>query len=786
MPPYYVYYKEGKQVKKQYEKLAALLLTGMLALGLTACGGEKAKTEQTGTDSTFVYVPEWKNINSSENSWIGNYAMAGDRLLYEESGEEQAGIYSLALTDPAAEPVLLYDTSVEEEGFQSYISGFFPTEDGGVILLKTRYPLQEEFDYEEMQRNTTYGLQKIGADGAAVFEQDVTEALSQSENTYISNGAVDAEGYIYLSNGSGELWVFDGEGSLYASKKLNDTSDFSSVSGMGVLADGSLAILQYGQSGMELKLYDREKKTFSDNCTGLPDSCYNSSVAKGTNGGVLLYSSSALYEYDLTTQTYTQLLGWLDCDINGDYVESVTALSDGSLAAFYRDWNTGEYSVAILKKTAASQVAEKQTLTLACFGLSQSIQADVVSFNKTNPDYRITVKDYSEGIDYSNGEEYMSQYNDRLTQFLSDLVSGNAPDLIDYTSLNLDLKMLAEKGVLADLNPYLDASTVVNRADLIESVLNAFTIDDNLYVIPVRFSVNTLVGRTAEVGEKAGWSFDDMMALAEQYPEAELYQAITREGFLSTCLSYDIDSYVNWETGECFFDTPAFKKVLTLAAKYPEEYDWENMLSEPAALRTHQALLSEVSLDNPESWQVTQKMFDEPITAIGFPTQDSTGVAVSASAGLCISASSAYKEAAWSFIEQGLDPDKIADDWMTWGFATLKEVYDKELQEKMTPNYQLDFEGNYILDEDGNKLEYSNSSYGWGDDITIEVYAVTQEEADSIWKVIEQIDGTVSPHLDLLNIITEEAAPYFAGQKTVDEVAEIIQSRIKIYVSESK
>lgn len=35
------------------------------------------------------------------------------------------------------------------------------------------------------------------------------------------------------------------------------------------------------------------------------------------------------------------------------------------------------------------------------------------------------------------------------------------------------------------------------------------------------------------------------------------------------------------------------------------------------------------------------------------------------------------------------------------------------------------------------------------------------------------------------NIIIEEAAAYFQGQKSVDEVVGIIQSRINIYVSEN-
>ncbi|MDE6203707.1 MAG: hypothetical protein K2G19_09565, partial [Lachnospiraceae bacterium] len=38
----------------------------------------------------------------------------------------------------------------------------------------------------------------------------------------------------------------------------------------------------------------------------------------------------------------------------------------------------------------------------------------------------------------------------------------------------------------------------------------------------------------------------------------------------------------------------------------------------------------------------------------------------------------------------------------------------------------------------------------------------------------------------LLNIINEEAAPYFSGAKSAKDVAGIIQSRVQIYVNENR
>lgn len=38
----------------------------------------------------------------------------------------------------------------------------------------------------------------------------------------------------------------------------------------------------------------------------------------------------------------------------------------------------------------------------------------------------------------------------------------------------------------------------------------------------------------------------------------------------------------------------------------------------------------------------------------------------------------------------------------------------------------------------------------------------------------------------LLNIVREEAGPFFAGQKKAQEVAPIIQSRVQLYVNENR
>ena len=65
------------------------------------------------------------------------------------------------------------------------------------------------------------------------------------------------------------------------------------------------------------------------------------------------------------------------------------------------------------------------------------------------------------------------------------------------------------------------------------------------------------------------------------------------------------------------------------------------------------------------------------------------------------------------------------------------------------------------------------------------IYAAGEEEIEGIRQLIEIARPLSRESEEIYSIIGEEAAPYFAGQKSAAEVAKIIQSRIQIYVSEN-
>ena len=828
--------------------LSAVLAVGMAGCGKTAASDGSSTNESTpaGSKDGYVYQAEWLSQSSPDNSGDGysstdlrNISVIDDvlyyvRYNYTDNGYTQDFCRVNLKDSPAKEETLIslaetkYDNSVntdeveagdateegstgtdaatgdttEEESTGTDAATGDTTEEGSndtgaadgtegyemldgvntvvavdadtLVEVATRTPnIEQDWDdpnfdydkyYKEVQDNTQMILKKLSMDGTVIAEEDVTELF---KGQYLSYSIADGEGNVYLSDNS-SIWVFDKDLTLTDTISLAGNGNTDSVNAMGVTKDGRIAILQYGTNDLELRVYDKEKKSFGDACEGLPSNMWNSSISFTEDGSVLLNNSEGAYLYDMESRTATQIVKWMDCDLTPDYVRNIYAMSDGNFVVFYEDWNTNESDIIVLKKVAAADVVQKQVVTVGVLYSSQKLQADIVEFNKNSDKYRVELKDYTSNIEYTTEDDYQKNYQNAVTQMNNDIVSGK---LDMFAADSVDIENLISKGAVEDLNSYLEASTQIKKSDLMENIINAIEESGVLYCVPTSFSINTLVGRTEDVGEKSGWTMADVKALCDKYPDASLFANATRGTVLNALLSYDFDSYVDWENGVCHFDQEEFKQLLEMVAKYPsdDEFDWEkDYVAEPKAFRNHTALLGTMYISEVTDYQVEEKLFDAPITAIGYPTDGSrSGVAASISGGVCINTASKNKDACWEFIEYTLVNNKIDSIFMN-GFPVRKADFDALIEKK---------------------LAEKDSSYGYSwDDVEITVEGTTQEDVDKLKDLISRVDGISVNQQDsnLMNIITEEAEAYFTGQKSLDDVTSIIQSRATIYVNENK
>ena len=90
----------------------------------------------------------------------------------------------------------------------------------------------------------------------------------------------------------------------------------------------------------------------------------------------------------------------------------------------------------------------------------------------------------------------------------------------------------------------------------------------------------------------------------------------------------------------------------------------------------------------------------------------------------------------------------------------------------------------FYYDENGEKVEYDDVYFVGGTEIKIE--PMKKEKAKALVEKMERIENALCYDAEISKILEEELAPYFEGQKGAQEVADIIQSRIGVYVKENR
>ncbi len=756
------------------KRFGLLFMAVWMMLSVAACGKEEAEGavgENGEPASQYVYVPEFFEMERGENDWISGITMQGDKIYYSVQGYDVEKMTTTnkfayrSLSDLSTENTIVLDFAVE--GLEASLNFAAPDAEGNIYAVWYCYePWVEGMEYYETMEHTY--LAKYDSAGNQLFAQELTsDVFADSENTYIQSMKIAPDGKIVASTGSNFI-IFNNDGSVF--KNIPTGSDW--VDSMCITDAGKLLYTCYGMNGMEMSEIDLATGAKGNTYKNIPDM---NGRMEYVGGKLYMSGYTKLYEYDLEKQESVELLDWLTSNIEGSYVQAFTVTEDGKIIA-YCDNYMSSTEIAVLTKKLASEVQQKQTITLATLYDGSNLSEAIVNFNKTNTQYQIKLKSY---ID-STAEWTETTYEDGLALMYADLIGDNAPDIIDLTYV--DIPSLVAKGALEDLTPYLEKSTIANKNDFVPSVLNAYNFDGVQVAVPASFNIMTLMGKASNVGTEPGWTMDEVMALAEKNPDAQLLQYVTQEQALQICMQYSNNSFIDYETGTCKFNTPEFIKVLEFAKEFPEEYDYNDDRSFPAMIQSGQVLLADVYLYDVQEYQMYSLMFEAEVTAIGYPTSDGTpGVFISGQDICGISANSEYKDGAWAFVESTLAKK---EDTYSWMFPSRKDELDALFAEAMEPEYQRDANGEIMYDEEGNALQYPKTTWGY-DDWEAEIYAASQEEVNEIKAMIEMARPVSGADQTIFNIICEEAASYFKGQKSAQDVANIIQSRVEVYVSEN-
>ena len=779
--------------------LCLILLTGVF----TGC----KKEEDSGNTITYIHTfyPLGEEIQDVGNACSGNGMMyfignipGGKESYMDAFGEmveydtNQQALFSIHLDGTELQQMPQYQRYEipEDRMGNAHIENMMIGPDGALWIVENintyYYDLPENFDpmtqntweYYKEDKNFTQ-VRKLNADGSEAAVLNLSEIAASLDSAYdeenpstyyIYNSVLDSAGNLYFyfyGNAGGMMVVVNSQGEGLLTLKEDN------VGGEMVrLSDGRVAVMCYGEEA-EMRPINVEEQDWDEGVT-LPTDWYG--FYTGADDFLYFYRTSSSVMGCKEDGTIAKLFTWINCDMNQDELRGISVSALDQVVAIQTDWS-GEQPVSelvVLNRTEVTPENQRKTLTMAVMWMDYDLRNEVLDYNRNNTEYRIEVQDYSE---YNTQDDYQAG----LTKLSTEIISGKVPDIMVVD--NLPIRQYGAKGLLEDLLPYIEADEELGgREGLVQPVLNAMLQDGKLYQICSTFSINTATTSQKLAGDVTGWTVEEAKAALDKLEDgAGIMSAYTTQSnLLRNICRWNLGHYVDWESGECYFDTGDFEKLLEFSKLAPKKIDddmyedWQ-YYEDATRVREGRQLLMTETFSDWYSLLYHKSYWGEDMIYVGFPSDDRKGSAFTLNNGLAMSSKCQYKEAAWDFLRTRLDTE---NSWYYWGFPLGKTAFDDFMTEAMTPDTWTDENGNVI---EYPKVEYTDSSGN-----TVKIMAMSQEDYDQFMELLNNTDKLTDYDTQILEIVMDEAQAYINGTSSAKSVAAMIQSRVKIYVNEQK
>ncbi len=805
--------KEKRSISGVGRTLLALILLLAAAL-LSGCGGEGSRAEGQSSGASEV-AADWKTegfaaagkVEERQGYWIAEYIPWGHEGVVLEEGEEMTGflsfypltqacgdkIYRLSMVvqppsiralrwyleiyDTASMSSSLQELSPERLGVENitsngWLAGMAVTGDGGCVFRWMEKESGSDGKYHQTAERMIYldsEGEVRGTDFWQVYlekeiEKDALEDVLTMEG---GNCVCDGAGNIYHRTGladdgygSTDLYVLDREGNIlleYKGPGEQVIEDPLRTEG-GELVFPVNDMRKHVYSFLWPDLEAGEMRTL-----GTVSSSEDKIVRfYGMQGNLIYYENlEGIVTWNIESGVRTLVFHWEKNGLAGRNYQTQLAFREGQppVLRLYRSSEEGDEDwLAPLSEEPVEEESAIQVADLVGADADGARGSRQVSECAS----RLSRKDLNRTFLYQTNTSDADAFR---TQVLAEVAAGKGPDML-YVS-RADMEMLQELGVLADLRELIPQETL---EDLWPAVLDMGTLDGKLAGLPVNITAAESLAVSGEVWSEDTWRLEDFIALLEEgrlenlyYPSAHAYLAPLAASnlLIERCLG---DSFlIDWEKRECHFEDERFIRFLDLLKGMEQPGgtdDSESWFHGGKSVCT-------ISMSGYDSWYDFGAAADqEGGHYVGFPTEGNCGSYMDSAGMLVVNAKAENMEGIKAFLEYylGEEIQDLCDAPFSgiYGSAmSVRRVHEEEIEE--TP------EGDFLWR--GEKL------------------SVLPDGTTSLHRAIEFMEGCTaapSPYPELMAIISEELQPYFAGDKTPERAADIIDGRIQMYLSEGE
>ena len=407
--------------------------------------------------------------------------------------------------------------------------------------------------------------------------------------------------------------------------------------------------------------------------------------------------------------------------------------------------DTGTKTSAWEKETATIVLEEPKTeIILGDIGGASTLQEAVADFNGKNDGITIIIHDYCE-----------ENISDGISCLYDDILTGKGPDIISFSTDEMDVEVLTEKGAIENLIPYLEKSDVIGEEDIVDSAHQVLTSDGGLYMLPTNFVLYTLITKEKWCSNKENFTFEEALRVVRECKEDPM---ISRDLFLqegAICGGYSGETEDN-----------RLEQYIKIAEQLPQQ----------AMFQTNDLLMREGKIPfnlecigDMQQYLYKKSVWGEDAVYTGFPGAEGNGRIFIFVNCFAINSQSTHKEEAWKFVESYFTEEGQKTIAPNWNFSILQDVLDQQLSDSRKQEY--------YQTSDGKREKLPILTYEIGG--TYEnVYAAQDEDIQDVREMINNTKVMQRSDLPFIGITQEETLYYFNGEKSIEETAAAIRNKI--------
>ena len=791
--------EEAKKIDKncifKQEDLEGILEPGEEVGVLSSAGGkiklfaqtEKGKTRlitfnPDGSDVQSVDVGSGKNFyvyncvfDNDGNAYLNCFE--GDReALYGRGGEsddsEETTAEEASSSDNSVADASVAESSASESSVAESSSAETSAEEAE--------PSEEKKQEGDVSGEAKSYFVKLDSSGKEIAKVDLAQfapkdaqGMEEGFNLY---GMVWTEKYGILCPSENGIQTFDeknGPQMLIEKKKI--CGDDGWINNLSKLSEKELLITYYagdGEGGEVNAILDLDKKEVGKKLEGF-GKYGNYQFFTGSDGSLYASDDSGIYKYDMNGGKLNKLADFRDSNIGtGGYMWLETvALSDTEFIVNIPGPDMGTSitsTLARLTKVNPEDVVDKTVITLMAQYLNGDIGNAIMKFNRSNDKYMIKMINYD--------TLYQDDWETARKQFNLDITSGKAADIICVSNNEASLRKYVDKGILLDLTPAFEKGGPLGDIEYLPNVAEMMKIDGKLYTFMPSFYVETCSTKTKFLNGKTTLSFkdwDDIITSNGANYDLAFGTYVSRENLGSYLWTYYGDKFVDWKNKKCNFNNPEFIEYLNFVNKFPdEEHQFEGeengeWVPEEKFVQEDKTLFYRTYISSFDDYARTAQLtFKEDFEFVGFPNEGGENLAVISPSTFAVNSKTEHKEVIYDVIKSIMTADKEA----FYGFSPVKSKFDEQFAKAIQEKSEDDID-----------------AYGW-DPVTdkeVKVKPLSQEQAQKLKDYILGIKATDCYDEEVSKIVEEETATFYSGQKTAEQVAEIIQNRVTTYLNEN-